>query len=302
MAVNNNLNSNITRTSVSDSDKVSSLVTLSPDYLQNRHYRIRHNPIPSDFDNHRYEALEFILCTGGEYSVKISEQSFRMKKGDILFIPPSSSRQFQVQENGELFFFLFDPAVFDSLSCKPAILSFYSSVHFLSMSAENHIYSFVYSSVIQMIQLYFADAELCEINIYSELYKTVSFMCGSSAPELLNTHSDIYNKFVRVLSFIDEHYTEDINLETVATTAGFSKYHFARLFKQYTDTTFYEYLTSKRINTAKELLQRNIPVADVAFQTGFNNLTSFSRSFKKSEGCSPSDYKKMYAIDEKMKL
>lgn len=106
MAVNNNLNSNITRTSVSDSDKVSSLVTLSPDYLQNRHYRIRHNPIPSDFDNHRYEALEFILCTGGEYSVKISEQSFRMKKGDILFIPPSSSRQFQVQENGELFFLI----------------------------------------------------------------------------------------------------------------------------------------------------------------------------------------------------
>ena len=48
---------------------------------------------------------------------------------------------------------------------------------------------------------------------------------------------------------------EDLSLEGVASQAGFSKYHFSRLFKQYTDSTFYKYLNQKRIEFAKTLLQ-----------------------------------------------
>ena len=301
MAVANN-NTNSTRLFVSDFEKASAPLMLSPNLLPNRHYRIRHNTIGADFDNHCFDVLEFVLCAGGEYTVKVSEQTFKLRKGDILFIPPTASHQFQIQEEGEVFIFLFDNSVFDILSCKANILSFYASAHHLSMSGENHIYSFIYSSVMQMIKYYFSDDESNEVNIYCELYKIVSFMCGSSSAELINVHSDNYNKFVRVLSFIDERYAEELTLDEVATTAGFSKYHFARLFRQHTGTTFYEYLTSKRLTVAKELLLKNIPVADVAFQTGFSNLTSFSRCFKKSEGLSPSDYKKKYAINEKLKI
>ena len=80
--------------------------------------------------------------------------------------------------------------------------------------------------------------------------------------------------------------------------AGFSKYHFSRLFRQYTDTTFYKYLNQKRIAHAKQLLLDNdLPVLEIAFQCGFSNLSSFLRMFKLLTGYTPSELRKMYRGD-----
>ena len=119
---------------------------------------------------------------------------------------------------------------------------------------------------------------------------------------IANYFSEIYQKFVRVLSYIEANYSEDLNLETVADTAGFSKYHFSRLFKQYTDSTFYDYLCKRRIIEAKKLLVTNMPVTDVAFQVGFNNLTTFCRCFKKYTGCSPTQYKSKITKEENLSV
>ncbi len=71
---------------------------------------------------------------------------------------------------------------------------------------------------------------------------------------------------------------EDLSLEGVASQAGFSKYHFSRLFKQYTDSTFYKYLNQKRIEFAKTLLQDpGVSVTEVAFKSGFSSLSAFLR-------------------------
>ncbi len=53
-------------------------------------------------------------------------------------------------------------------------------------------------------------------------------------------------RFLYVCNYINEHCTEDLSLETIAGIAGFSKYHFTRLFKDFTHTSFYRYLNKKR--------------------------------------------------------
>ena len=106
---------------------------------------------------------------------------------------------------------------------------------------------------------------------------------------------DYLDKFLYITNYINEHFAENLSLEQVADLAGFSKYHFTRLFKQYTDTSFYKYLNQKRIDYAKTLLlDPDLPVIDVALQCGFSSLSAFLRMFKQLNNCTPTEFRNMY--------
>ena len=103
------------------------------------------------------------------------------------------------------------------------------------------------------------------------------------------------DKFLFICNYINEHCTEDLTLDKVAKLAGFSKYHFTRLFKQITTTTFYKYLNLKRIEHAQKLLaDPGIPVTEVALGSGFSSLSSFIRMFKLINQCTPTEYRNMF--------
>ena len=94
---------------------------------------------------------------------------------------------------------------------------------------------------------------------------------------------------------VDTHCTEDITLDEISKIAGFSKYHFTRLFKQFTNNTFYKYLNQKRIELALTLLaDPNISVTETAMQSGFANPSTFIRVFKAEKGCTPTEFRKMF--------
>ncbi|RHC49363.1 AraC family transcriptional regulator [Hungatella hathewayi] len=105
-------------------------------------------------------------------------------------------------------------------------------------------------------------------------------------------------RFLYVCNYINEHCTEDLSLETIAGIAGFSKYHFTRLFKDFTHTSFYRYLNKKRISHAEQLLiNPEYSVTEVALQSGFSSLSAFIRMFKQLKGCTPTEFKRMYSLD-----
>ena len=89
---------------------------------------------------------------------------------------------------------------------------------------------------------------------------------------------NIWSVFLSICEYIDAHCTEDITLDEIAKIAGFSKYHFTRLFKQFTNNTFYKYLNQKRIELALTFLaDPNISVTEAAMQSGFTNPSTFIR-------------------------
>ena len=100
-----------------------------------------------------------------------------------------------------------------------------------------------------------------------------------------------------VCNYINDHCTEDLTLEKVAARAGFSKYHFTRLFKQFTNVSFYRYLNQRRIEYAQRLLVNpQMSVTEASLSSGFGSLSSFIRMFKQVKGCTPSEYRMMYNL------
>jgi len=96
-------------------------------------------------------------------------------------------------------------------------------------------------------------------------------------------------KLRRVREFIETHLDKNIDLGALAGTADLSLYHFARAFKQSTGVTPHAYLLQRRVKRAHQLLVRtNLPLAEIALQTGFADHSHFARQFRRLAGTSPS--------------
>jgi two-component system, response regulator YesN len=97
----------------------------------------------------------------------------------------------------------------------------------------------------------------------------------------------------QALKYIHNNYSTDICLDRVAGTAGISKYHFSRCFKEMTGFTYQSYLNRVRIEQAKKLLDDDaLSITDTGYAVGYSDLTHFERIFKKLTGATPSQYRR----------
>ena len=97
------------------------------------------------------------------------------------------------------------------------------------------------------------------------------------------------------LSYIENHYSENISLDDLARTAGFNKRYFCKIFKSLTTKTPIEYLNLYRINIAKKMLLDNstISVSEVAYACGYNDSAYFIRIFKKTLNTTPAKFQSL---------
>ena len=100
-----------------------------------------------------------------------------------------------------------------------------------------------------------------------------------------------------VVTYLEEHYPENISLDDIADALHLTKPYLANLFKKVTGTTIFKYLYNRRINQAK-ILFRFDPgrsVSSVCREVGFTHLAHFSRLFKATVGSSPEEYRRRMA-------
>jgi AraC-like DNA-binding protein len=100
----------------------------------------------------------------------------------------------------------------------------------------------------------------------------------------------------RAKQFINEHQTEELSLEQVASAVHTSKFYFCKIFKKSTGINFTDYLSRVRTERAKNLLLNpNLRVSEIAYEVGFQSLTHFNRVFKRILGRSPTEYRERLA-------
>ena len=102
-------------------------------------------------------------------------------------------------------------------------------------------------------------------------------------------------RVLKVKNFIAKNYMDEIRLNTLADIAGMSPSAFSRFFKLHTGRNLSEYIIEQRLGYASRMLVDSTKsVAEICFQSGFNNLSNFNRLFKKRKGCSPSEFRENY--------
>ncbi len=104
----------------------------------------------------------------------------------------------------------------------------------------------------------------------------------------------LYRQVVQAKLYMDNHYSEAIQLNSISNEAYFSKFHFLRLFKSMYGKTPHQYLLNLRVEKAKNFLKEGRPVTEVCTAVGFESPTSFSTLFKRIVGVSPSLFIKQH--------
>lgn len=278
------------------------------DYIAESHLRIWYNTQTEGYANHYHNAMEIIVCAENQYVITTNSSTYTLDPGDILIIPPYMLHELYSKPSGARFIYLID---IDMLRCfqdyKALSLAFIEP-YLCTAVSRPEIYRNVYDALMQMAKFYFSQQVFWEISIYSVLLELLTTIganhylqnADKSIEDTADKQSENYMLLSNLLNFIDTHYADDLTLEQAAEYIGFSKYHFTRLFKQHTNTTFHNYLCYKRIQAAQSLLteDKNRPITEIAFSSGFNNLTTFNRCFSKYTSCSPTEYRNKLRHEE----
>lgn len=106
-----------------------------------------------------------------------------------------------------------------------------------------------------------------------------------------STKKELYRRVLLAKEYLDEFYYKKLDVNEVSQVAALSEYHFFRTFKQVFGISPHKYLIKKRLEKASNLLKQNrYTITEVAYLIGFPDIHSFSKSFKKEFGLTPSKF------------
>ena len=100
---------------------------------------------------------------------------------------------------------------------------------------------------------------------------------------------------LRAKDLADAHYSEELGVDDMARAAGLSRAHFSREFRRAFGESPHSYLLTRRLERAAALLrQTDRPVLEICFSVGLQSVGSFTTSFTRTFGCSPTAYRAKY--------
>ena len=249
---------------------------------------------------HWHDDMELICVTKGSLTVS-TQKEYRLKEGDILLVPCGEPHCLFVGE-GE---------------CERIVVRF--SMQMVKPYLEEHAENLALAERIALAKKYSCDwpeesrARMYTIveRLYAEhtenkdggklavralLFELVLMILREIPVEEVREsgrRANQVNNFKRAIHYLAAHYTEDISLQDCADAMDLNMNYFSRFFRAQTGINFHEYLTTLRLKKAEHLLlTTGISVTEVVQQSGFQNVKTFNRVFKKAHDCSPREFRR----------
>lgn len=253
---------------------------------------------------HWHEEVEVILVLKGSCNYRVDLNSFNIKEGDILIVGPQKLHSLSIIENMEMTWssFVFNINMLKSSSADGSVIQYIAPIlnhkhEFpLLIDKSYDIYNELHTIIRDIISCYENKYLAYELELKSLLFKFFFILYRYKLVKKLKDKDTLalntIDKIKIVLNYINEHYTEDISINTLSKLCDYSEYHFMRFFKKHTGLTCVQYINNYRLEKAAILLSSStIPIMDISLEIGFENLSYFNKLFKRKYNLTPKQFR-----------
>jgi AraC-like DNA-binding protein/mannose-6-phosphate isomerase-like protein (cupin superfamily) len=261
---------------------------------------------------HSHDCIQINYVYAGKAKHLIHGKEFDLVKGDIFVIPPHVAHMIKSIEgqDAKIVEFEFDPKfindTFSDLKKGEAFWDFAYIEPFLveedlvkpRLNLTGSIQTETENLLNEALREYRERRPGFDLIIRSLLLKLLVLagreftenISKTKSAKIFERHSDALKGAIK---YIEENFTEDLSIDEVARMFLLSPSFFGYLFKNLTSKTFTEYITGLRIAKASSMLRTSDrKITDICYESGFNNINHFNRTFKQIVGMSPSAYRK----------
>ncbi|AKO93023.1 AraC family transcriptional regulator [Priestia filamentosa] len=232
-------------------------------------------------EREHYNNYLMMLIKKGSMTIRYQNQEFQAPKDTLVFLNCCQPHMYQANEDVffEWFHFSGIPSehyfnlLFEKSGCTFSI-------------KNNFVIPECMSQIVRMAEKANINEHLISMNIHKIMYEL---------NEVSHETTDIQERVItHAISYIENHFTNEINLKELAQYVHLTPFHFSRVFKKYTGFSPYEYIINFRINYAKRLLQNtNISIKEISIEAGFNSDTHFMTTFKKHTSLTPKQFREI---------
>lgn len=271
---------------------------FSPDY--NLSYEYKQNARNSMFAEHSHKTYEIYYLISGKRNFFIKNQRFIINEGTLIFIAPDiMHKTLNLTENtyGSLVI-NFSPSVLPPHILKNSNLKNLLEKDFFIIETEGSVRDFLNLCVFRFSEAIKEKNCGYELKLFGIFFEILSLIeCSSESRNGSETGVYPSNSQIMVngiIEYITEHFKEDITLEKISDTFFISPYYLCRIFKKHTGSSLHDYITTVRVNEAKNILNNNndIKISALYKKCGFKSQTTFIRAFKAKLGITPLQYRK----------
>jgi len=245
---------------------------------------------------HWHTQYELVHLLSGSFALSLNGEKHRFSAGDVVFIPDGVIHG-GVPENCAYECIVFDPhmLVSENRSCSQMIGDFLEHKYTIDTLLTKKTPAA--AGIVSALSNAMAGRETgYEFETQAQLYRLFSLIIHEKLYTENRSSQPADDRLImlkQVLAYISTEYTRDITLADLAKVAQMNPNYFCRLFKTMTGRTPIDYLNYFRVESACEMLAtQDCTITQVAFSSGFNDLSYFTRCFKKYKSITPGQYAK----------
>ncbi len=266
------------------------------------HHSINSSPLPFIFHTRVREKThsstnwhynpEFLLCTDGNGSVHLDSRVVHFSKGDTVIINPNTLHTISSNTSVTYRCLIIDASFLEQNSIDLTKIRFDSILH--DQKAQILMEKLESAYFDTQNKFYTAHVRACALEYLVYICQNYSRPFTDSKKAITSAKCSAAIK--DAIEYIDLNFTKKLTLDYVSEKVGFSKYYFARTFKEATGHTLIEQINSKRCDFAIQLLiGTDESISQICSKCGFENQSYFSKTFREYTGLLPSAYRKQNA-------